>query len=515
MKNKVQLVGLAIVVASAAFAQNPPWNMSARWNYKVQGDRYAEIWGDGNFLYCGHYGQNKVDIIDVTDPSNPVPAAIYYVGSPDQNCSAQDVTARNGMLFIGFEESGVNDAEIVDVRDPYHPVLKRKINVPDITYVHDLFYQNGWLYLVDSRQEKVVIIDLRSFDITAPAGPTITQAKWVLNTHTEHDDGGGDFVHDITVAGNRLWVAAWDAGLKLYDISNIANQPPVFKAKAPGQSVHSCWQTDDGQYVVTAEEHIFGGLRLFEVVESETGTSLVIRQTYGRPQTDALCVHNPLFVGDRLFCSWYQLGVLVLDLNRQTKQLQPVANYDTYPFTTSGVFDGCWSVYPFLGQDRILAGDLATGIWVLAMNETMTTAVNGVVQLEEYYGGAGRTATLEFRIPGTLTIAYNSVITRDAFGKYAFVGAPTGTFDISVKFSNWLRQTKTNFAVTFPSTVIDFSLMNGDADDDNLVGIPDLNAVLVNFGGTGGGEGDIDWDKLVSLQDLNNIVTNFAIAGDQ
>ena len=44
---------------------------------------YADVWGDGNFAYIGHFGHRGVNIIDISDPGNPVPAA-YLLPPPDE-----------------------------------------------------------------------------------------------------------------------------------------------------------------------------------------------------------------------------------------------------------------------------------------------------------------------------------------------------------------------------------------------------------------------------------------------
>ena len=54
----------------------------------------------------------------------------------------------------------------------------------------------------------------------------------------------------------------------------------------------------------------------------------------------------------------------------------------------------------------------------------------------------------------------------------------------------------------------------GDANDDNMIDLNDLNLVLFNFGTTVpvGTSGDVDFDGAVTLSDLNLVLFHFGTA---
>jgi len=122
---------------------------------------------------------------------------------------------------------------------------------------------------------------------------------------------------------------------------------------------------------------------------------------------NAVTPHNPVVAGNYLYVSWYQAGVQVFDLTNPAAPRR-VGQYDTFQPTFANPelppdsevvqvkrartsrsrlvdsepwdlicgaaslqnalptsYDGNWAVYPFLGQDKILAGDLANGLMVL------------------------------------------------------------------------------------------------------------------------------------------------------
>ena len=346
---------LLTVMASAAWAQN----MELVSRYDGFNGEYADVWGEGNFAYVGHYGDGGVHIIDLSNPANPVVADHYRLQSPNQFASAQDLKVHNGLLFVALEADPNDSAVIIDVRDPYNPVQLTRIDISGFAAVHNLFYDNGFLYMADSRDPDVAIIDLRNYDPDNPPS-LITSTRWTLR------NVGSWFVHDITVKDGRLYACGWDSGLFIYDVSNVANSQPTLLGSTGGNNTHSCWPTDDGRYVVTGEEREGGGIKVYRVTDNGNSVSLAQTDSLALPLSSAYSVHNQLIDGYRLYVSWYQAGVHVYDINPTTGRLEFVGSYDTYSGGGQG-FVGCWGVYPFLGTGRILATDIDNGLHVLRL----------------------------------------------------------------------------------------------------------------------------------------------------
>ncbi len=138
-----------------------------------------------------------------------------------------------------------------------------------------------------------------------------------------------------------------------------------------------------------------------------------------------------------------------------------------------------------------------------------TAQITGKVTLEQYLGGAGQSAVLELRQPGTFIVLDSIPITLDSGGNYSAY-TTSCTYDVALKFSNWLREVKYNVSVAGVTT-LNFNLVNGDANNDNQVNISDLNLVLTRIGETG--SGDLNWDGVVALTDLNIVLVNFGLTG--
>ncbi len=350
-----RLLAMALVVllsAAASSAQAPPVNAVEIGEWDEAGQDFADIWGDGQFAYLAHNGQRVVTIIDITDPTNPVFASRYDAIT---FASAQDVKVHDGLMFVGLE-SGSPGCHIVDVRDPYAPVKLTDVTV--LSAVHNVFYEDGWLYLVDSSTPRIFIVDLRTYDPDSPPA-TISSATWTLT------GVGGQFVHDITVKDGRLYAAAWDS-LRIYDVSNIATEEPPLLGSIHGDNAHAVWPTDDGRFVVVADERDSGALTLYEVIEGVDAVTLEVRDYYVVPPGEARSAHNPLIDGNRLYVSYYASGVQVLEIDPETASFFPVASFDTTPSDGGdSTFAGCWGVYPFLGEDSVLASDRSLGLSVI------------------------------------------------------------------------------------------------------------------------------------------------------
>jgi len=344
----------------SVIAQEAPFNTAEVSNWDQAGSQYADVWGDGDFAYVSRFGQNRIDIVDISNPAAPFLAAEY---NTNISGSAQDVKVEDGLMFIGIESASPG-AQIVDVRDPYNPVKLTDVTVRSA--VHNVFYDEGWLYLVDSSQNEVDIVDLRDYDPDNAPG-TINNETYALN------NVGNVFVHDITVENGRLYASAWGS-LEIYDVSNLDNGPPVSIGSVSGNSVHAAWPTADGQYVVVTEERSGGGALLYEIEDNGGSLDLTLRDSLFLSGARTTSAHNPVIDGDRVYISFYQVGLQVLEINRANSTWDVVASFDTSALDGGdGFFDGCWGVYPLLGADKVLASDIQNGLFILDVDPNLLT----------------------------------------------------------------------------------------------------------------------------------------------
>ena len=529
-KQRLALVLLGFAFTLPLAAQEAPFNIGLVGTYD-QANNYADIWGDGDFAYLARFGVNEINIIDISNPASPQLAATYDTGVG--GASAQDVKVHNGLMFVSLE--GVNPgAQIVDVRDPFNPVKLTDVTVRPA--VHNTFFEDGWLYVVDSEQNQIDIVDLRNYD--PDSAPTVisSSAYRMLNV-------GNQFVHDITVQDDRLYASAWDS-IRIYDVSNLASQAPVFMGSAQGNAVHAAWPTGDNQFLVVSEERAGGGLTLYELDDNGTTVTLTLSDTLVLDSSRAFSVHNPVVVGNTLYASWYEAGLQVLEINPATGTWDVVASYDTSLFTgANGFFDGNWGVYPFLGSDRVLVSDIQNGLFVLDVDPNLLSfsyptgqpatvmpgsstsisvevsevgapldpstielqvLINGVAQSPIPMAALGN-GVYEADLPGvpcgseleyyvTAQNQQGAAFTNPASGTYSLNIASQVVTTFSDSFALDLGWTTTSVALTSGEWVLDSAIGTGAQPAGDWPGDADNQCYFTGQGSPGGSIGEADVD---------------------
>ncbi len=178
-----------------------------------------------------------------------------------------------------------------------------------------------------------------------------------------------------------------------------------------------------------------------------------------------------------------------------------------------------------------------TGTWVsyaaqMRMGQLVNASktVTGTVDLTEFVPGPdGQSVTFELTAPGSGTILDTETVALDGSGNYSFTTALSGTYDIYAKGSHWLRKVQSNVAISGSgASGVNFSLPNGDIDDDNAVTVFDYGILSDYFDKTSGdgdwntvgangaspAMADIDGDEAITVFDYGIISTNFDMSGD-
>ncbi|MFN6963361.1 MAG: FG-GAP-like repeat-containing protein [Pyrinomonadaceae bacterium] len=355
--------------------------------------KFADIYGDGNIAVQGSYGCRGAFIYDISNPASPVLASWYNPGSNIQFLEAI-VIGNRGYFGAGNSNGGVH---IVDLSNPYSPQLLGIVNSTNgngHNIIHEMmvFDQNGARYLVEnynllSSSQKII----KFINVSNPAAPVF---KWDLNpTDTT-------WVHAMHIRGNRMYLSGWGGRIDIYDISNLATQAPTLLGTIVGNSTnHSTWTSEDGRYLYSARETTDGDLRVYDV-QNPQQPLLVKSIRAGDYALNAITPHNPVVMGNKLYVSWYQAGVQIFDISNPANPVR-IGQYDTYsptfaqpveekqlmesagpwdiacgdPEFRSSLptsYDGNWAVYPFLGEDKVLLGDLTNGLLIVDASRIAT-----------------------------------------------------------------------------------------------------------------------------------------------
>jgi len=397
--------------------------------------KFADIYADGNIAVQGSYNCRGAFIYDISNPDAPKLASWYNPGSNQQFLEAIVIGTRG---YFGSGNGG--GVHIVDLTNPYSPQLLGIVNSATGNG-HNSIYE---MMVINQMGSEILIENFNGFsskilkfiDITNPANPVFirdlnpTEPIWV---------------HAMHIRGDRMFTSGWGSSsqrgrTEIYNIANVANTPPQLlgfiddqSGVTAGNSMHSSWTSEDGKYLYSCRETSNGNgdLRTYNI-ENPATPLLVNSVGMNALSINAVTPHNPVVMGNRLYISWYQAGIQVFDLSNPSTPIR-VGQYDTYPavfappaeekqalldaepwdmvcgsdsrqnlLPTS--YDGNWAVYPFLGSDKILAGDLANGLLVLDASAVTSPVKNRVSDFD----GDGKTDLSVFSPSGTLWSIENS-----------------------------------------------------------------------------------------------------------
>ncbi len=356
--------------------------------------KYSDIYADGNIAVMGSYGCRGVFIFNISNPDAPVLSSWYNPGANLQFLEAIVIGNRG---YFGTGNTG--GVHIVDLTNPASPQLLGIVNAANgggYPTIHEMmvFDQGGSRYLLEN-SNSTGNRNLRIIDVTNPAAAVL---KWNFLS----SDGG--WVHAMHIRGNRLFLSGFSASTRvdIYDMSNLATQTPALLGSvAIGLNAnHSAWTSEDGNFLYSAREigdsdaTNPGDIRVYDVSNPAQAT-LVNRVSMSDLGITAVTPHNPVVMGNKLYVAWYQAGTQVFDISNPSTPSR-VGQYDTWPAQFSeedlkavrestkkfdpddivcGVnalsgqqitgYNGNWAVFPFLGEDKVLLGDLATGLYVI------------------------------------------------------------------------------------------------------------------------------------------------------
>ncbi|OJT24601.1 hypothetical protein BO221_15785 [Archangium sp. Cb G35] len=243
-------------------------------------------------------------VFDVSDKTAPVKVKTVEMPS-DTNWNG--VWAKDNALYVTSTVKGVL---VFDISDPANPLLVK--SVPSRTTQlnnHTLFVDGNRLYATLNTTVSI-------FDITSPLEPI------ELNRYA----GYNTVAHDILAVGDRLYVNHGGAGYVVVDVSDTNNLRTLGRYRHYDIFSHAnAVGTFAGRTIA-----FMGGegpgehLRVLDVTDPANIVKIgefKLRQN--------ISIHNMLLVGKKLYLTWYQEGVRVLDVSNPTQPTQ-VAYFNTW-----------------------------------------------------------------------------------------------------------------------------------------------------------------------------------------
>ncbi|HUQ80956.1 MAG TPA: Ig-like domain-containing protein [Gemmatimonadaceae bacterium] len=192
----------------------------------------------GRFAYITADGVGRLYILDLNDPANPKQVATWEVPRTDQGRYLHDIDVQDGILYASYLNDGL---VILDVGNgmkggsPQKPTLisqfkydlvgRRKVaeaeGNPVIGGTHTAWRRGNYVFLGD---------EILPFGATNARGSKAPERAWgglqvVDVSDIEHPKSvawyepefGG--VHNVWVAGDTLYMGAYNAGFRAFDVS--------------------------------------------------------------------------------------------------------------------------------------------------------------------------------------------------------------------------------------------------------------------------------------------------------
>lgn len=292
-------------------------------------DATTDVWALDGYAYtgtfnspCGGEPGAGIWVWDVHNPNKPGFVTVIPSPTGSRSNDVKVATMSSGDVLVHSNEAcaegGPGGFEIYNVDDPANPVHLAHVQVDEIAEITPLFFAPGsledvgvhnlFLFAQGDRdfvavQSEGVFDGFRIYDITTPAEPdlvlgwgaeevfdpgvgdltladdptgarTLAAVLWMLGLPPFAGFGASPnrLLHDFTITpdGNLAYLAHWDAGLILLDISDPAHPQYISTALDPvngsidGEvNSHSVWPNEDNTVVVEGEED-------FSVFETET-----------------------------------------------------------------------------------------------------------------------------------------------------------------------------------------------------------------------------------------------------
>ena len=292
---------------------------------RLEEESTTDVWVLGNYAYtgtfnspCGGESGAGVWIWDVRNPNKTKFVDIIPSPTGSRSNDVKVASMNSGDILVHSNEScggGPGGFEIYDVDDPKNPVPMASvtINESDLNAISPLFFAPGslddvgvhnlFLFTQGSNDYVGVVAgtafdNFMIYDITDPANPSaIPVGSWgaeelvpglppgvddysdlvlgdtdptgsitlnaLLDLFTGFGASQNKFLHDITISadGTQAYLANWDAGLVLLDISDVTDPQLVSVAldvangSLDGEvNSHAVWPSEDGSIVVEGEE---------------------------------------------------------------------------------------------------------------------------------------------------------------------------------------------------------------------------------------------------------------------
>ncbi|MDS0260722.1 hypothetical protein NDI56_15045 [Haloarcula sp. S1CR25-12] len=334
-----------------------------------------------------------IALVDVVSPSNPRLLAertdLLADSADGPMQEVQDLALRDDRLLVvgpANPAEGAHGLVVFDVSDRQTP--ERVTAVELDTRVHNCDFDGRYAYVTaNSRTDNpLVVVDTRTGEAVGSWSLGAADERWAEVSPSLRP------LHDVTVRGDRAYLAYWDAGTWILDVSDPADISLVSRVR--GRSREALAAVSDprterteppgNDHYVTVDEDatLLGvggeswdrdddgsggpsGIELFDISDPRAPESLA---TVDPPPTSdptrggvLTTAHNFELTDGRLYSAWYEGGVRVHDVREpsQPREIFRWRDSSTTSFWTAQRGAGCF----LAANTAALDSDISPGVY--------------------------------------------------------------------------------------------------------------------------------------------------------
>jgi len=342
-------------------------------NDAIGGGEGNDIWGWADAQTGNEYAlmglTNGTAFVDVTDPDNPV--FLGHLASNTTEAAWRDIKVYLDHAFVVADGAGAHGMQVFDLTR-LRGVASPQTFMADAVYVnfenaHNLAINeaSGYAYVAGTNDCGG---GLHIVDISIPNSPIFAGCHADAETHdTQCVLYQGP---DLDYSGQEICVGSNKDHLGIANVTNKAATTTISSTNYPDTGfAHQGWLTEDHRFFLLGDEldeldfSVPTRTHVFDVSNLDAPVYV-----FAYEAATASIDHNIYILGNRIFQANYTSGVRVLEFgDLSNMEIMEIAFLDTFPGSDSAIFEGAWSVYPFLPSGNIIASDRSNGLFILTM----------------------------------------------------------------------------------------------------------------------------------------------------
>lgn len=351
-------------------------------NADMGGGDGNDIWGWVDPLNNDEYAlmglTTGTAFVNVTDPENPI--VVGTLPTETVETPWRDIKVYEDHAFVIADRANAHGIQVFDLTR-LRGVAAPQVFTPDVVYdgitsAHNIAINedSGFLYAVGSNtcEKGLHMVDIRTPDNPTFAGCYSDQhlhdTQCIVYQGPDNDYLGREicFNSAFTNTADNLPIGTHIVGI--VDVTDKGAPVTIFERDYPEAGfAHQGWITDDHRFFLLGDELDETDLGvptrtlIFDVSDLDAP---VFVSAYQAATTSI--DHNLYVLGNRVYQANYTTGIRVLEFaDLANSEIAEVSFFDTFPTGDGAVFDGAWSVYPYLPSGNIIASDITNGLYIL------------------------------------------------------------------------------------------------------------------------------------------------------